>query len=678
MLNLKAVSVAFLLIVSPFHLACKGKPDPKPGTDPGELPAPTRPAKKLALLVGIDKYRHTDKVSNLSGCENDVEDMKALLTGKFEFKQEDIKVLKSSQATHEAIVKAFQEHLIGQAQRDDIVVFHYSGHGSQMPDVSGDEIDGLDESLVCHDSRDPEGKVFDVSDDEVNGLLKQLTQKTKNITFIFDSCHSGTAIRAAGLVRKAPTDNRVPPSTPPAYALGERGLEGESDFRAKNVNYVLISGCLSKESSFEHKADNQERGALTYFLTAELRTAGAGATYRDVMDKVMGQVSANYPNQHPQLEGAAADNFVFSDSTSIAQAYTLVTTVSGDKVTLNAGQVNGMTVGSVFEVYAAGTKEFEPPQKPVGRVKLTNVLAFTSEGTRVSGNPIPQFSRAVEREHQYADFKLQIYYHGLSQSATLRAAKAELEKFKFIATVPEVDDISNARGYHLLLRQEGNQIVTEAGDTSELSPRVPADSPAAVATIVDQVSQWAKWFNLLSINNPGSANKIHFTVKVISEKGLRDPFANLGKAEDTLKVGEQFEFTIENRASQDLYISILDLSMDGSVSVLYPFAEGAGELLKKGTSLTTERFRATLPNHRPDLKSVMDVIKVFATSKPIDLHFVQQKPVKGVEAFGIRNLNDPLEQLLGQAALSLSRGAEPVRVTLNDWATASRVYMVKQ
>jgi hypothetical protein len=95
--------------------------------------------------------------------------------------------------------------------------------------------------------------------------------------------------------------------------------------------------------------------------------------------------------------------------------------------------------------------------------------------------------------------------------------------------------------------------------------------------------------------------------------------------------------------------------------------------------MTTEPYKASLPKEtRPDLKSVMDVVKVIATSKPVDLHIVEQAPVRGVQGGGTRGLNDPFEQLLGQATISLSRGAEPARVKLNDWAVAARVYMVKE
>src|SRR5882724_5283765 len=178
-------------------------------------PSPQTPAK-WALLVGINRYK-SDKISELAGSLNDVEEMKELLIGKFQFPPENILVLKDSQATHAAIINAIQTHLIAKAQPGDIVVFHYSGHGSQMKDVTHKMINGVDETIVPYDSRDPAGTVFDISGAELHPLLLQLAKKTKNLTFILDSCHSGTLVRGAR-VRMVEADQRTPPPLP-EYAV---------------------------------------------------------------------------------------------------------------------------------------------------------------------------------------------------------------------------------------------------------------------------------------------------------------------------------------------------------------------------------------------------------------------------------------------------------------------------
>src|SRR5260370_34413185 len=150
---------------------------------------PPQPPAKWALLVGINKYK-SDKISELAGSLNDVEEMRQVLIGKFEFPPENIMVLKDSEATHAAIINAIQTHLITKTQPRDIVVFDSSGHGSQCRDVTGKMIRGLDETIVLWDSR--QSNIFDISGAELHPLLLLLAKKTKNVTFILDSCHSGT------------------------------------------------------------------------------------------------------------------------------------------------------------------------------------------------------------------------------------------------------------------------------------------------------------------------------------------------------------------------------------------------------------------------------------------------------------------------------------------------------
>ena len=388
-------------------------------------------ADKRALLVGINNYKYPNAISPLAGSINDVEDMRAALIGKFEFPPENILVLKDAQATHAGIIGAIQSHLIARAQKDDIVVFHYSGHGSQMKDVTGKMISGLDETIVPYDSRDPGGKVFDINGAEIHGLLLQLAAKTKNITFILDSCHAGTLVRgeSAARTRGIPADSRTPPAHLPEYAVQTRGLGTPADNQP--LRYAFLAATTSRESAFEHFAEGKEHGALTYYLTRQLRSSGRGVTYRDVMDNIAGNVTANYPAQHPQLEGAGADQYVFGDASSLARAYVTASPIDATRIALGAGLAQGATVGSTYDVYRPGTKTFAPPEKPVATARITAVQPFGAEAKLITGAKIPPFSRAVETEHRYGAAKLRVYFDGLERSQALQAIRAALVSLPF-------------------------------------------------------------------------------------------------------------------------------------------------------------------------------------------------------------------------------------------------------
>ena len=637
----------------------------------GEQPSPgnmqeVKPAKKLALLVGINKYKSIG-IKNLKGCVNDVEIIKTLLIGKFDFQEQNIKTLTNQQATRNAIIQAFQHHLVTGAAPDAIVVFHFSGHGSQMDDVSGDEIDNLDETIVPYDSRDRGNKVFDINDDELNGLFQLLSKKTKNITFIFDSCHSGSIVRGAEATRSIHRDKRQPPA-PDSFALSTRGIEtGKNELKAKNVNYALISGCRPDEESREYSAAGKKYGALTYFLTQELKKKRAAATYRDIMDNVTGLVSAAYPAQHPTLDGALLDQYVFGETSDIAQPYILASPTGEKTVILHAGKVQGLTAESIFDIYKPGTKHFAAPEKPIAKVKLIKTDAVTAIGEIFYGSKIPESSRAIERQHNYEAMKMFVHLQNLKKSPTLQTIKTELKEYKYIETVAE------ASGYDLLLRQEDNEIITEGRDPTEISPRVRVSDTDVVEHLMKRLTEWAKWFNIHAISNAAPAFEINFTIKPIDKKESSIAGAQESEIGNIFIDGEQFQCVVENRSKKGLYISILDISSDGSIAVLHPEPPGAIEKLAPGDTLT-QAFETYVPEDR---KSVIDILKVFATEEPLDFRFLSQESIRGTQEQNIeRGKDDPLYQLLTHAGLGTIRGAKKVK--LQNWAEARQVIKVQK
>ena len=352
--------------------------------------------KKLALLVGINDYKY---VTKLKGAVNDVENMRQVLVERFGFPDDDqhLLVLRDKQATRDAILKAIKEHLIAKATPASIVVFHYSGHGSQKVDDNGDEIDGYDETLVTYDSghQDPYPN-RDITDDELYDLLNQLTNKTSNVTFIFDSCHSGTITRGAALARTVERDNRPPAGQRPApMATARGGDEGKSGLHPANSRYALISGSRADEYSYEMGVDGKSYGALTWYLADQIRQTGANATYRDIMDLVKARVTAKYTAQHPQLEGLGEDQLLFSDRSIAAAPYVLVKPELGGTVTLEAGQVQAVTKGSIYDVYPPGTKSFVADTKPVAQAEVTDVDVTSSTAKVTKGKKVADASRAL-------------------------------------------------------------------------------------------------------------------------------------------------------------------------------------------------------------------------------------------------------------------------------------------
>jgi uncharacterized caspase-like protein len=634
--------------------------------------------KKLALLVGINEYKY---FNNLQGAVNDVENMKRLLVKHFGFPADDdhIRVLRDRQATREAILKGINEHLIAKATADSIVVFHYSGHGSQIPDVDGDETDKYDETIVPHESghKDPYPNK-DITDDEINELLRKLTDKTPNVTFIFDSCHSGTAIRGAGLIRRALRDERIPPKR---GATTARGVEkGKSGLRPMDAKYALVSGCRADQVSYELWMDGKPYGALTWYLAEQIRQAGENATYRDIMDLVKTRVQAKYRDQEPQLEGPGQDQLIFSDRSIAAAPYVIIEPGPGGTVTLKAGQVQGVTKGSTYDVYPPGTKSFgKADPKPVAQLEVTHVDVTSSTAKVKEGKTVAGASRAVEREHRWPNPVLRVYFRlkdpakpESGPSETLMKVKEELAKFKHITDMP------TESGYDLLLREQKDEktgkryIITEGGDPTEISPRVAVTDPDAVLHVVQQVTHWAKWFNILGISNKQRDLGLDFELKPEdAAKGMAGPSDR--KVNLTLFEGERFTISITNKSNSNLYIALLDLSGDGSVALVYP-APGVQEFIAPAKTWNRV-LKTTLPEGRG---SVRDILKVIVTTKYADFRFLKQGAVRGGPRLAATRgkAANPLEELLANAAVGMTRGIEDVEV--GSWTTLDRVLEVQR
>ena len=385
-----------------------------------------------ALLIGINEYQH---VPDLLGAVNDVHNIKRLLVDSFNFidDEQHIKVITNEQATRKAIIESIEKHLLANANQDSVIVLHYSGHGSQVKDISGDEADGYDETLVPHDSGRKPHPNKDITDDELNLLLARLAARTPNVTLIFDSCHSGTATRAAGLARTVSPDDRVPDhQVLKNVAKLHKGSDDSSDLRAKNSAYVLISGSSAEEESLELRKNGQTHGAMTWFLADQIRQAGTDITYRDVMDIVRAKVSTKYPSQHPQLEGTGMDRLVFNMRSSEPKPYILVTPKDLKKVTLSAGLAHGVNKGSIYDIFPPGEKEFSNARKAIAKIKVSAIYPTKSDGEIIAGGNIQTASRAIERQHSYPNPILKVYLKDLGASKILRKINKELQDFKHI------------------------------------------------------------------------------------------------------------------------------------------------------------------------------------------------------------------------------------------------------
>ena len=109
------------------------------------------PRTIYSLLVAIDDY--PSPIPKLRGCVNDIDAFATYLServAKDKGVSLKLKTLKNGEATRQAVIDGFRDHL-GKAKKGDVALFYYCGHGSQeqAPEEFWKlEPDHLDETLV--------------------------------------------------------------------------------------------------------------------------------------------------------------------------------------------------------------------------------------------------------------------------------------------------------------------------------------------------------------------------------------------------------------------------------------------------------------------------------------------------------------------------------------------------
>jgi hypothetical protein len=259
---------------------------------------------KYALCIGINDYPGTG--SDLAGCVNDANDWAAALV------RHGFRVAKmlDRQATGRAIRKAIKT-AVSQAKKGDLLVLTYSGHGSFVPDLDGDEPDGTDECICPHDiaSKGP------ITDDEFFDLFSARREGVR-IVMISDSCHSGTVSRFAPIttpptMRSAKAPQRKVRFLPPAVflskqAVGKLGVRRALRASSPPGRYaaLLLAGCQDTEYSYDAYFNGRPNGAFSFVALQKLGSLPSRATYRQWYDAIRTMLPSQQYPQTPNLFGA--------------------------------------------------------------------------------------------------------------------------------------------------------------------------------------------------------------------------------------------------------------------------------------------------------------------------------------------------------------------------------------
>lgn len=628
-------------------------------------------AAKYAVIVGINDYINygEEDMVDLAGCENDAMLFREMLVEQFGFESKNIVMLLSQDATKGNIKKAFSDVLADRCQAGDTAVFYYSGHGTYFDDYSGDEADGLDEGLCPADMDDYTIDNY-IIDDELSEWIGQV--KTNNFTIILDSCYSGTATKQLG---GGKAFGKVKFFKNP-LTKGKVGVMSDrtAGDRATS-NYTLITGCsedqTSQESTWTYDdVEYFDAGVMTVNLIDTLYNSVPGEVqYEEVMEETITNIKAFGYEQDPQLDGNYNRPFFGSppeenytsqpenNSVPPEKPFVLVTGVDGKSVELGGGSGNKITVGSIYEIYPPGETDFSGPG--TGIVEITSVSILFSEGKILEGYA-EKNGRAVKVAHNYGGITLNLY---IDREDLKEGLEGELSAIDYVRVTdnPENCDrvitgnVSEEDNYYVhVYTRDGREGTSASGAPWEVLTKIRPYLDNAFA--IKQLSK---------LSNPSP----DFNIKLWTDRGYVPEY----------EVNELINFYF--KADRDCYLTLIDISTDGSVTILFPNQFNSNNKIKANETYTIPstdmgfQIRVTGPEGQ-------EMVKAIATDEPIDLSSIAKED--GSQAFKSMSGKDGGTEFVGniQGFLSSSLSEEMNKsgdtvLPVDGWATEEMIIMIK-
>ncbi|WP_008317299.1 caspase family protein [Leptolyngbya sp. PCC 6406] len=645
--------------------------------------------RKLALLVGINAYPRDSLFAPLQGCLNDVELQYHLLVHRFGFQPSDIVKLTNAKATRQDILTAFEEHLINQARPGDVVVFHFSGHGSRVVDPDQDFPDGLNSTLVPIDSRLPEGfprqggPVEDITGHTLFLLGSAL--QTDNVTLVLDSCHSGGGTRGNLVVRARPGGTNLEMS-PVERVYQERWLSqlnlSPSEFirrrRAGIARGVAIASAKRDQYAADTPFQDFYAGAFSYVMTQYLwQQTGSTLLGNTLANVARSTTQLSFNNQEPQFEIAPGSSYegrplYFTDKVT-PPAEAVVTKVQGNEAEIWLGGIDPQSL-EAFQTDAilAGVDE---------RGQSRGLLQIISrQGLQGRG-------RLLDRA-MGAGALLQEQVRGVPTDITLRVgvdteSLSEAEQTQVvtaIATIPRIQAVPLHQGEaHYIL---GRLTVERRQDWSAATEAPPVGSlglfsqgleglPGAFGLVQETVTAAVdrlrpKLRSLLAarivklILNPGSS-RLNLSVTMIPEGGsslVASAFTVRGRGGPPpsaarpgvpeISLNQSIQFQIQNNEPQDLYLSVLVIDVTGEMTVIFPNQWTASadvtRLAAGATLLLPDPNRDSFRLVTQEPRGATEVL-IIASSQPLDhgLRALREVATRSGTASGPVGMDDPAQ-----------------------------------
>ncbi len=641
------------------------------GNNFGRVLAQSTP-RKLALLIGINTYPNAP----LNGCVTDVYLQQQLLIHRFGFNPKDILILTDKQATRQGILTAFEEHLIKQAKAGDVVVYHYSGHGSQIRDSDCDASDCLNSTFVPVDSSLSDSDKS-IAAPEIMGhtlFLLMDALKTENTTVVLDSCHSGGGTRGNLRIRSRDS-NTAPQATNIEQAYQQQWLSKlnlspetfKQRRRAGVAKGVVIAA--TKRNQFAADAPFQDffAGAFTYFMTQYLWQQIGNESFARVMPNVARSTTRmSFTKQEPLIEFKPGSDYtkspVYFINGQTPPAEAVITKVEGDRAVLWLGglapeSLAAFGAGAMLSVVDSqgrekGRVQLESRKGLIGQAKLLDTAqtgAFLQERAR----SIPSnLSLKIGLDSSSLGDQVNQAKQALAAIPRIEALPLQQQEVQYIlgrmtpklaeqitTTVkPEAGSLGLfSPGLELIPNSFGTKGETVTAAITRLRPKL--QSLLAARVVKTTLNTNSSRLNIVASMRPEGTGEViasSFTIRGLGKDNTTNsPTPVVPVSSQKIPIGTPIQLQIVNNETSPLYLSVLVIDPTGEMSVVFPnqwAAAAAVTLVAAGQALlipdpSKDQFRLVTQEpkgvaevlilaSRSPLRKALQTLRVIATAQP--------------------------------------------------------------
>ncbi|KAM0365459.1 hypothetical protein ACHAPK_009687 [Fusarium culmorum] len=370
------------------------------------------PKAKRALLIG-SSFKHPFE---LPGTLNDVETMARTLK-KYGFDVENeryVKKLCGPMATRDNILRNWRE-LADNTVKDDVVVVYYSGHGGIIPqNLDGNSEQRLEHQFLVPYDFDPDQETWTgVFESEISQIMKDITQKTKDITFILDCGYNAPPEYASVDGRRAKSlrlsEADYSKISSHASVLGTLGELLDDDTQMEH-SVVRITAAAKDGIAWETNDGHPPAGVLTSNIAPLMNNPSLDLTWRTLLFAVVVNLDLHLePNdvktQTPVCTGPD-DRVVFSDKPRSSPIF--VAAIRPHYVVIHAGKAHGIFPRDRFKLqpmeYIRDERKITEDSSFGHECKVLQVGGFKAVLTTPSNGTLPRslaFAFLTKRSHRW-------------------------------------------------------------------------------------------------------------------------------------------------------------------------------------------------------------------------------------------------------------------------------------